>query len=151
MPLNSPRGTNLLEGEAFTLKASSAVVVGVANAVGTAYIFNGERKRFIILLDCTVCDTDATDTLDVYVDCLVSGAVWVNAIHFTQRIGTDAATQEFAVLDATNPGATVTDVTADAAAGAVRPGVFGSQMRARWTMVDAVTGAFTFAVTGYAL
>jgi hypothetical protein len=145
------RGTDLQKGEAFTLRASAQVNVGVVNAVGTAVTFSGERKRFIILLDVTNCDTDATDTLDVFVDCLVSGTTWVNAVHFTQRIGTDADTMEFAILDATNPPATVTDVTADAASGVVRPEVFGSQMRARWTMVDAVTGDFTFAVTGYAL
>jgi len=145
------RGANLRQGEAFTFKASSIVNVGVANAVGTAVPFYGERSRYIILLNVTVCDTDATDTLDVYVDVLVSGTTWVNAVHFTQRIGTDAATQEFAILDATNPPATVTDVTTDAADGVVRPEVFGSQLRARWTMVDAVTGAFTFAVTGYAV
>ena len=152
MPLKGPRGAELLQGESFILYPST-VTTAVVGATGTAVVFRGERRRFIVLLDITNKDTEVDDTLDVYIDCLVDGTTWVNAVHFTQALGTGAAAKEVAILDATNPGATVLAVTTDAASGVVRPGVFGSQMRARWTVVDPGAGAasFTFAVTGYAL
>ena len=147
------RGAALAQGESFTLKAAGVVAGAVVDALGTAVAFYGERKRFIILCNVTNKDTDATDFLDVYVDFLVDGTTWVNAVHFTQYLGTGAASKEVAVIDATNPGATVLAVTTDAASGVVRPGVFGSQIRARWTVTEAgtVDASFTFAVTGYAL
>lgn len=152
MALMSERGVNLQQGEGFTLYPST-VTAAVAGATGTPITLYGERLAFIILLDVTNCDTDATDTLDVYVDVLISGTKWINAVHFTQRIGTDGAVTEYATL---NPGYTETFVivaTADAAVATVRPGVFGSQMRARWTIVDGggAAASFTFAVAGYAL
>ena len=149
----SSRGTNLQQGEAFTLRASAAATA-VTGATGTAVTMYGERKRFIILCDITNSDTDADDTLDVYVDVLISGTTWANAIHFTQQAGTGAAKKMFAVLDATAPAATVTDITTDAASGVVRPSLFGSEMRARWTVAVGAGGgaaSHTFAVTGYAL
>lgn len=152
MPVKGPRGSNLLQGESFTLRASAAATA-VAGATGTAVSFLGERKRFIVLLDITNSDTDADDTLDVYVDVLISGTSWANAIHFTQQAGDGAAKKEFAVLSIATPGATVTDITSDAASGAVRPEVFGSQMRARWTVTEGAGGgaaSHTFAVTGWA-
>lgn len=147
------RGYNLSQGESFTLKTLGAVAGAVVDSLGTAVAFYGERRRFIILCDVTVKDTDATDFLDVYVDFLVDGTTWANAVHFTQYLGTGAASKEIAVIDATNPGATVLAVTADAASGVVRPGVFGSEIRARWTITEAgaVDASFTFGVTGYAL
>ena len=147
------RGVNLSQGEEFTLKASGAVAGAVVNAAGTAAVFMGERHRFIILLDVTALATDAGDHLDVYVDCLISGTTWVNAIHFTQQDGTGAAFKEYAVLDAQYPGTASIDATSSAAETTVRPSVFGSQMRARWTVTEAggVDSSFTFSVTGYAI
>ena len=140
------------QGEAFTL-AASAARTEVAGATGTAVAFNGERRRFVILLDITASATEAGDTLDVYVDVLI-GATWINAIHFTQQAGNGAAKKEFAILDPAAPGTAVINVTTDASSGVVRPAAFGSQMRTRWTVVEANANAnasHTFSVTGYAV
>lgn len=88
----------------------------------------------------------------MFVDVLgPDGATWINAVHFTQQAGNGAARKEYAVLDRETPGTSVVNVTADAAAGATRPALFGSQMRARWAIVNAGGGAqsHTFAVTAY--
>lgn len=137
-------------GELITLAASAA---RTESANGTAVTGLGWRNRYIVLLDVTVLDTDAGDTLDVYIDVSLDGNTWLNAIHFTQKTGTDAAIKAFAILDPSNPGTSVIDVTSDAASGAVRPALFGAQMRARWAIVDAGTddASFTFSIVAYAI
>src|SRR4030067_2875554 len=79
----------LPSGEAFPLPPSAARAV-VAGATGTPVTFNGERRRFVVLLDITASATESGDTLDVYVDVLI-GATWINAIHFTPQAGDGAA------------------------------------------------------------
>jgi hypothetical protein len=115
----------------------------------------GERRRFLIVNAITASATDAGDTLDVYVDFSLNGTVWYNAVHFTQQAGNGAARTEYAVLDPSDPGVAVINVTADAAAGAVRPSLFGPYMRARWAIVDGAPGngdqSHTFSVIAYAL
>jgi hypothetical protein len=138
------------EGSLFTLAASAARTSG---ANGTAVVVGGWR-RAIVELSITASATDAGDTLDVYVDVLAPDqATWLNAIHFTQQAGNAAAKKEFAVLDPANPGTAVIVVTADAASGAVRPAMFGPQVRARWAIADSGDGnsSHTFAVTMYAI
>lgn len=138
-------------GELITLAASAA---RTASGNGTPVTGLGWRNRFIVLLDITASQTDAGDTLDVYVDVSLDGTTWLNAIHFTQQPGNGSARKEFAVLDPSNPGTSVVNVTADAAAGAVRPAMFGPQMRARWAIVDAGTpgnSSHTFSVTAFAI
>jgi hypothetical protein len=136
-------------GGTFTLAASAARTTG---ASGTAVVVGGWR-RAVVQLSVTASATDAADKLDVYVDVLAPDAVtWLNAIHFTQKDGNTAAIKEFAVLDSSNPGAVSINVTSDAASGVVRPALFGSQMRARWAIVDgggAGDQSHTFAVTAY--
>lgn len=148
--MSNPRETIIPRplGRALTLAASAARTAG---ANGSAVAMH-DVSRLLVLLDITASATDAGDTLDVYVDVSPDNATWLNAIHFTQQAGNGAACKQFAVLDATNPGATVTDVTSDAAAGAVRPGLFGAYVRARWAIAD-VGGddaSHTFSVTAYA-
>lgn len=110
------------------------------------------RIAFAILLSFTNKADDVDDTCNVYIDMLV-GATWVNAIHFTQVLGNAAdASAEYALL---MPSADVVtlDVSTNAGSGVVRPHVIGSQMRARWIIIDP-TGAdasFTFSVTVYAI
>lgn len=135
-------------GSVITLAASAA---RVASANGTAVDTIG-CKRAVILCDITVSATAAGDTLDVYIDVLgPDGATWLNAVHFTQQAGNGAAKKMFAILESASAGATVTDVTSDAASGAVRPSLFGTQMRARWALVDGGGGdtSHTFSVTAY--
>lgn len=152
MTLKGPRGVELIQGEVLTLFASAARGAGVAQT-GTPVIVQGERSRFLALLDVTAAATEVNDTLDVYVDVLApDNATWLNAIHFTQVLGNGGAKKFFAVLDPSNPGAVVIDATADAAAGAVRPALFGPQLRGRYTEVDAGGGvaSFTFSLRLYA-
>jgi hypothetical protein len=153
MTMRGPRGSNLLQGEVITLAALAARTAG---ANGTAVNIAGERRRFVIVNAITVSATDAADTLDVYVDFSLDSAIWYNAVHFTQRAGNLPATPrtEYAVLDPSNPGTAVINVTADAAAAAVRPALFGPYIRARWAIVDAGGAgdqSHTFSVIAYAV
>jgi len=149
MSVKGPRGVELLQGEVITLAALAARTAG---ANGTAVYVGGERKRFIVVNNITASLTDAGDTLDVYVDVSLDNVTWHNAIHFTQQAGNGAARIEYAVLDPSNPGVAVIDVTADAAAAAVRPALFGPYMRARWAIVDSgdANQSHTFSVIVYA-
>lgn len=148
--MKGPRGAELTQGETITLAASAA---RTASANGTAVQINGERRRFIIVNRITASATDAGDTLDVYVDFSLDNTTWYNAVHFTQQAGNGAARTEYAVLDPSNPGTSVINVTADAAAAAVRPALFGPYIRARWAMVDGggdANTSHTFSVIAYA-
>jgi len=150
--VQTPRGTNALQGETIILFAAAARTVG-ANVVGAVFDLGGERRRFSIVNPITASATDAGDTLDVYVDCSVDNVVWYNAVHFTQQAGTGAARTEFATLDPTTPGAAVVDVTAVAAPGTVRAAVFGRYMRGRYTIVEAAgvdVASHTFSLVAYA-
>jgi hypothetical protein len=107
----------------------------------------------LLVFDQTVAATDVGDTCDVYVDVSPDGGTtWLNAAHFTQRLGngTDAQ-RDYAVLYANTPGTAIVVATADAAATAVRPTLRGTAMRARWVIVDAGTdnASFTFSVKAY--
>jgi hypothetical protein len=136
-------------GATLTLKASAAET---ESTNGTA-VACGQYKRFAILFDLTVADTDAGDTLDVYIDMSPDGGTtWLNAVHFNQIIGTDSAVKHWAVLDSSNPGTATILVTSDAAEEAVRPSLFGSHIRYRSAITDAGTddASFTYAVTAYA-
>jgi hypothetical protein len=152
MTLKGPRGVELIQGETLTLFASAARGAGVAQT-GTAAEVYGERSRYVAELVVSAAATDATDTLDVYVDVLAAdGATWLNAIHFTQVLGNGGAKKFFAVLDPSNPGTAVIDVTSDCAVSVARPALFGPQLRGRYTIVDAggAAASFTFALLMYA-
>lgn len=140
-------------GETITLAASAARTAG---ANGTTIPLAAGRSRFVVLL--SIADASATaagDTLDVYVDLSPDGGTsWLNAIHFTQRAGNaSGAAKEVAVLDSASAAATVTNVTSDAASGAVRPYVFGNAIRARWAIADSGDGnsSHTFSVSAFAM
>lgn len=131
----------------FTLKASGAVTA-VVGATGTAIDIEGLHDM-VYVCEFTNKATAVNDTCDVYVDYLI-GTKWINAVHFTQALGngTDAAT-EYAISDSTAPGTAIIVATTDAVSTAVRPALFGSQVRARWTVVNGTTATFTFSVHGY--
>jgi hypothetical protein len=107
----------------------------------------------LLVFDQTAAATDVTDTCDVYVDVSPDGGTtWLNAVHFTQRLGngTDAQ-RDIAVLYANTPGVDIVVATADAAVTKVRPTLRGNAMRARWVIVDTGTdnASFTFSVKAY--
>lgn len=151
-PLKGPRGKELLQGEALTLKASSAIGA-TAGTNGTGVFIGGERRRYIFLLTVSAAATDVTDTLDVYIDWSLDDSTYYNGGHFTQCTGTGGAKTYYAVFDATTGTTAGVDVTTDQAANTFKPTLFGPYVRARWVVVDPGAGAasFTFAVTGYAL
>lgn len=134
-------------GQTFTLFASAARGAGAA-VLGTA-VDNPGRVAIAWLLDVTAAATEASDTLDCYIDALV-GATWINIAHFTQVLGNGGALARFCVNLPTNM--TTTDLVADCAAGVCR-GLVGSQFRGRYTLVDGGGSAasFTFSLKGYAI
>lgn len=134
---------------ALTLAASAARTVG---ASGTAVAGVDPFNRYVVVCDITASATDAGDTLDVYVDVSLDGTKWLNAIHFTQQAGNGAAKTMMAILDPSNPGTSVFNMTSDAASGVTRPAAFGRYMRARWAIVDSGNGdqSHTFSVTALA-
>jgi hypothetical protein len=134
-----------------TLLASATRTAAVANE-GAAGVDCAAARRIVCLLDVTAAAGVAGDTLDVYVDVLApDGATWLNAGHFTQVAGDSAAIKHYLVLDSTNVAATSFNVTADCAAGVTKPYLFGHQIRARHTLVDAGAHgqSVTFSVTAF--
>jgi len=153
MSIKGPRGVELLQGEAFTLEPSSVHVTIVTNQAGVnQYKVLGERSRFLFLVDLTAVAAAAGDTLDVLIDALApDGATWLNAAHFPQMLGDGGLKKFFAILDAANPGTACFDVTADAAVNTVRPALFGSDFRVRYTIAGVGSQSFTFSVRVYAI
>jgi hypothetical protein len=123
--------------QAATLFASATRTAAVTNSVGTAVSDLARASRAIVTLDVTAMAGAGGDVLDVYVDTEVSPGKFVNAAHFTQVAGNGAAQTKVVILDPSNPGTAEINVTSDAAAGAVRPAVWGISLRGRYTLVDA--------------
>jgi hypothetical protein len=131
-----------------TLAASAARTPTAGTNGDAVAVDHWDKALFLCVF--TAKATDVGDTCDVYVDVSPdSGTTWINAVHFTQALGngTDAAS-EYAVLYANTPGTSIIVATADAAATAVRPTLFGNRIRARWVIVNSGTAdaSFTFAV-----
>ena len=119
------------------LLASATRVAAVAN-YGATGIDCARARRIAVLLDVTATAGVAGDTLDVFIDVLApDGATWLNAGHFAQVAGDSAAVKHYLVLDSASVAATSFNVSADCAAGVAKPYLFGSQIRARHTLVDA--------------
>jgi hypothetical protein len=129
-----------------TLVDSVETTTAVVGATSDAKAFSFTRACF--LLNVTASGGHAGDVLDVYVDVLGPDATtWLNAIHFTQIAGNSAAIKHWAILESSNTAATTFDVTSDCNAGVTKPYLFGSKMRARWTMVNAGTvGSVTWSL-----
>jgi hypothetical protein len=106
--------------------------------------------RVAVQFDVTELATAVDDTLDVYIDFTLDGAIWINAVHLNQVVGTDSPGTQIAILDPTNPGTAVFDVTSDCAAGVTRPAIFGAFIRARSVIVEGAVPAkaeFKFSVS----
>jgi hypothetical protein len=132
-----------------TLLASATRVTAVTNEAGTAIVNIGNARRVVALLNVTAAAGAAGDVLDVYIDVSIDGVTWLNAAHFTQVAGNSAAIKHYAVLDSVAVAATTFNVTADCASGVTKPYLFGTQIRARHTLVDAGSHgqSVTFGVT----
>jgi len=131
--------------EAEVLEASSAKT---ASSTGTTAIGGrGEFRAAEFELDVTVSDTDAGDTLDVFIQTTIDGTNWLDVVHFTQVIGTDTAKRFVAKIVGTLAEA-MYEVASALAAGSVRH-ILGKRYRARWDLVDAGAdnASFTFSIT----
>jgi hypothetical protein len=134
-----------------TLLASAARTTAVANSGGTG-VDCARARRISCLLDVTATAGVAGDTLDVFVDVLApDGVTWMNAGHFAQIAGNSAAVKHFLVLDSASVAATSFAVSSDCAAGVTKPYLFGTQIRARHTLVDAGAHgqSVTFSVSAF--
>jgi hypothetical protein len=134
-----------------TLLASAVRVTAVANSAATG-IDCARARRIAVLLDVTATAGVAGDTLDVFIDVLApDGATWLNAGHFAQIAGDSAAVKHFLVLDSASVAATSFAVSSDCAAGVTKPYLFGTQIRARHTLVDAGAHgqSVTFSVSAF--
>lgn len=134
-----------------TLLASAVRVTAVANS-GATGVDSARARRIACLLDVTATAGVAGDTLDVFIDVLApDGVTWLNAGHFAQVAGNSAAVKHYLVLDSASVAATSFNVTADCAAGVTKPYLFGSQIRARHTLVDAGAHgqSVTFSVSAF--
>ena len=99
-------------------------------------------------LDLTAAATDATDTLDVYLDTSYdNGVTWVNLGHFAQMLGNGGAKRYVMTITANSPGTSAIDVSSDAAAAAIRQIGFGTRLRYRAVVVDASTQNVSFNFT----
>jgi hypothetical protein len=152
MAIIGSRGVNLEAGEAFTLKASSALG-DTAGTNGTGVYIGGERQRYIVVLDVTAGATDAADILNVFIDWSLDDVTYFNGGHFTPVLGNAAVKAFFMVFDPSAPGTADIAITSDAANSTVRPSLFGPYIRARWIIVDGGghLESFTFSVKGYAI
>jgi len=151
-----PAGTNAIgtvtttpaAGATLTLHTSAA---RTADGTGTGVATNGAAH--IVVLDITNKATDSNDTLDVYVDALI-GTLWTNVIHFAQALGNGTDAERQVAVLCPSGGTAPVDCSADAAVNTVRGWGAGSQLRARWVIVDGGSDAdqtFTFSVLAYAI
>lgn len=88
-------------------------------------------KRVKVTLHVIECLAVVGDKLDVYVN--VDG---VGAVHFPQISGNGAEATHVAFLEPGLPAATTFDVTADPAAGVVRPYVWGDSYQVNCVVTD---------------
>lgn len=101
---------------------------------------------------CTAADTEAGDTLDVYVQHSIDGGTtWDDFIHFTQVIGTTSVPFRRMVAWADTPAESELWTAQDAAMSVgVLQGPKGPKWRVKWVIVDVATlenVSFTFGVT----
>ena len=133
-----------------TLRAS-AQQAGAGTVTGTGQTFRQPMREATVLLNVTAAATDATDTLDVYIDTSPDGGTtWVNIGHFAQVTGNGGAKKYVMALRSDNPGATaVIDVTSDAVAGATRQYGINDRLRYRGIVAQTNAGAFTYSVKAF--
>ena len=136
--MKQERAITLHAAGAVTESANDTTVTGIGPYTHAEFLFN-----------LTVADTDAGDTLDVFVDASPDGGTtWVNVIHFIQKIGTDAAAKYVAAIHSA-ANLTEVDVTSDLAASAAPRSFLGNALRCRYAIVDAGTddASFNFTLT----
>lgn len=117
-----------------------------ATGTGPAFDVPHQHRAVEVVLDVTAGQTEAGDTLDVFVQAFVNGA-WIDVIHFTQVVG-NAADKTFVAKICGDEPQAMFETGSALAAGSVRH-LLSGRYRVRWDIVDvATTGnvSFTFSV-----
>lgn len=129
---------------------AATTAAAVSGATGAPFICKQSGFRELVAqLNVTAAATEASDTLDVFIDGSLDGGVtWINIMHFTQVLGNGGAKKFINVSVSTV--SDKFDVTSDLAAGATPRALIGTMFRPRWTVVDGggVAAGFTFSITG---
>lgn len=115
-----------------------------ATGIGSQVDEMGEWLSLAFQLEVTATLTDATDTLDVFVQTTVDGTNWIDVVHFTQIAGDGGAKRYLAKIVTGNTQAAFENATA-LAASAVR-NLSGNSYRVRWDIVSGNLPSFTFSV-----
>lgn len=96
-------------------------------------------KGLVFLLSVTNADTDANDTLDVYIqESPDGGTTWNDIVHFAQLIGTSSAGKQQAIINCESEPEIEVAAPSDAAmaVSTVRQGPVCSPIRAKYVIVD---------------
>lgn len=129
------------------LLPSAARIVTVEDLGDTIIVGAGfGQAEFLLLL--TNAETDADDTLDVFVDSQLGDGTWVNIVHFTQILGNGANDLKFVAICPRAGSTSEENVTADVAAGGSPRNFIGDRVRVRHVIVDpsGSNATFTFKV-----
>lgn len=134
----------------------AALTARTTSSTSSSVVLPKNLKALVFMLNTTVADTDAGDTLNVYIqESFDEGTTWHDRVSFTQKIGTDAAAKEYAVINCEVAPETERGAPTDAtlAAASVLQGPVCPYIRAKWVIVNAggVDQSFTFAITMLAI
>jgi len=104
-------------------------------------------RGFAFALDVTAAATDASDTLDVFVQTKIDGTNWVDVLAFTQVTGNGGTKRHIGTINPTNA-TTMFENGSALSAGSVRH-ITGDEWRVRWSIDDQASddASFTFSVT----
>lgn len=133
-----------------SLLDSAARTESGVQVVGGLHRF-GDHRGLAIGLVVSNADTDAGDTLDVFIQKNVGSnesPVWHDFVHFTQVIGTSGAVSKIAYVTADDITTALGDVKDGTLAVGVENGPWSDRLRVKWTIVDAGAddASFTFGV-----
>ena len=126
---------------------AAASAARIITGQGSAVKLPREARAVAAELDLTAAASDATDTLDVYVQTLLDGTNWIDVAHFTQCLGNGGAKRYVlkALADAAQAGF---ETGAALGANAVR-NLLGDQYRARWEITEGGPGPGSGSGTGH--
>lgn len=140
-----------------TALSLSADIMSNTNAYsiypGLGFKLQQSWQSMVCILNVTAAATDATDTLDVYIDTSFDGGTsFINIGHFTQVLG-NGGVKKFVMSFKANPitASNSVSATADQAAAAALQIGFGDRIRMRAVSVDASTQnlSFTYSVKAF--
>jgi len=133
-------------------RTTSDVSSSIALPKRTGVPTSASLKSLVFLLGVTNADTDANDTLDVFIqESPDGGTTWNDICHFAQVIGTASAGKQQAIINCEAEPEIEMAAPSDAAmaVSTVRQGPVCSPIRAKYIIVDGGSDAdqtFTFSL-----